>query len=289
MTGGTRSTRGKPASPNENSAPKERHGEDVFHVRALSRGLRLLALFAVDHPDWSLNELSRRTGLHKATTYRMTRTMEAEGFLVFDPVIGKYHLGPAVIPLSFLASSESELVRAARPYLEQLAEITGETTNLAIEVEGAAVVIGQVLTSHPFKPVLPLGRVMNDLANAHGKVFAALKSESERARILASPQEKLTPNTITNPALLAEELARVAEEGVAFDLEERTLGICAVAAPVRDQSGEVKATLSVVAPKERFGPEERERHAQAARQVAASFSEYLGYPGASISQAKAQA
>ena len=253
------------------------YGDDVFQVRALSRGLRVLALFTVDNPEWSLNELTRRTGLHKATTYRMTRTMEAEGFLVFDPSSGRYHLGPATIPLSFLASSQAELVRIARPYLEQLAELTGETANLAVEAEGSVVVIGQVLTSHPFKPTLPLGRVMNDLANTHGKLFAAFKSQAERARIIASPQEKLTPNTVTDPDLIAEELVRVAAEGLAFDLEEHGLGICAVAAPVRDQSGGVKATLSVVAPKERFGPHEKKKHAEAVKRIAASFSEYLGY------------
>ena len=49
--------------------------DDQFVVRALSRGLRVLTLFSIDHPRWTLAELARTTGLHKATTYRMTRTM----------------------------------------------------------------------------------------------------------------------------------------------------------------------------------------------------------------------
>jgi len=268
---------GAPVSSGEGAGSVERNNDDVFQVRALSRGLRVLALFTVDHPEWSLSDLSRRTGLHKATAYRMTRTMEAEGFLVFDTTTGKYHLGPATIPLSFLASAQSELVRLARPYLEELAELTGETTNLAVEVEGSVVVIGQVLTSHPFKPSLPLGRVLTDLANTHGQLFAAFRPEGERARLLAAPQAKLTPNTVTDSVEIAAKLVRVADEGVAFDLEEHGLGICAVAAPVRDQSGDVKATLSVVAPKERFGAQEKKKHAQAVKRVAASFSAYLGY------------
>jgi len=262
----------------EDAPPIERVSDEVFQVRALSRGLSVLALFTVDHPEWSLNELSRRTGLHKATAYRMTRTMEAEGFLVFDPARSTYHLGPAIIPVSFLAASESELVRLARPYLEELAAATGETANLAIEVEGSVVVVGQVLTSHPFKPSLPLGRVMNDLANAHEKLYTAYRSEAERAKILATPQPKLTPNTITDPVEIASELARIAQEGVAFDLEEHGLGICSVAAPVRDQSGELRATLSVVAPKERFGAREKKEYAGIVKRIAASFSTYLGYP-----------
>jgi DNA-binding IclR family transcriptional regulator len=280
MTGTSETANGKPGSSSKDSGIVERVGEDAFQVRALSRGLRILALFTAENPEWSLSELSRRTGLHKATTYRMTRTMEAEGFLVFDATMGKYHLGPATIPLSFLASSQSELLRTARPYLQELAELTGETSNLAVRVAGSVVIIGQVLTSHPFKPSLPLGRVLNDLANAHGKVFAAFQSAADEAHLLSVPQARLTPNTVTDPAELAAQLAQVRTEGVAFDVEEHGLGVCSVAAPVRDQSGDVRATLSVVAPRERFGLQDRKKHAQAVKGVAASFSAHLGYESA---------
>jgi predicted RNA-binding protein YlqC (UPF0109 family) len=40
-------------------------------------------------------------------------------------------------------------------------------------------------------------------------------------------------------AILVDDLEEALEEGVAFDLEERNLGTCAVAAPVRDQMGRV--------------------------------------------------
>jgi IclR family acetate operon transcriptional repressor len=252
-------------------------GDDQFVVRALCRGLRVLALFSVDHPEWSLNELARTTHLHKATTYRMTRTMEAEGFLVFDPDTGNYHLGPAVIPLSYLAQKQSELERMAKPFLEQLAAETGETANLAIETEGTFIVIGSVLTSHTFKPSLPIGRVLTDLSNAHGKLFVALKSPEERVRFLNRPQPQFTKHSLTDRKQIEAELARVATEGVAYDMEEHGPGVCSVAAPVRGPNGGVIATISVVAPNERFGPEERKRFTEAAKRVAGEFSAYLGY------------
>jgi DNA-binding IclR family transcriptional regulator len=253
--------------------------DDQFVVRALSRGLRVLALFNVDHPEWSLNELARTTHLHKATTYRMTRTMEAEGFLVFDPDTGNYHLGPAVIPLSYLAQKQSELERMAKPFLEQLAAETGETANLAIETEGTFIVIGSVLTAHTFKPQLPIGRVLTDLSNAHGKLFVALKPPEEWKKFLSRPQPQLTPYSLTDRKQVEAELIRVAQEGVAYDMEEHGLGVCSVAAPVRGPGGAVIATVSVVAPKERFGPAERQRFTEAAQRVAAELSAYLGYSG----------
>jgi DNA-binding IclR family transcriptional regulator len=255
-------------------------GDDQFVVRALSRGLRVLALFTVDHSVWSLADLARATGLHKATTYRVTRTMEAEGFLVFDMNSGTYHLGPSVIPLSYLAQTQAELERIAKPFMERLAAETGETANLGVESEGAYIVIGSVLTSNVFKPALPIGRVLTDLSNTHGKIAAAYKSSEERARLLARPQPQLTPYSITDPVDVAAELDRVLEEGVAYDLEEHGMGVCSVGAPVRGANGSLIATLTVVAPKERFGPEERRRAAEAVKRVSAEFSAYLGHSDA---------
>jgi DNA-binding IclR family transcriptional regulator len=251
--------------------------DDQFVVRALSRGLHVLALFNVDHPEWSLNELAKATKLHKATTYRMTRTMEAEGFLVFDADSGNYHLGPAVIPLSYLAQTQSELERMAKPFLEKLAAESGETANLAVETEDTFIVIGSVLTSHTFKPSLPIGRVLTDLSNAHSKLSVALKSPAERARFLNRPQPACTKYSLTDCKQIEAELERVAEEGVAYDMEEHGLGVCSVAAPVFGPKGLLIATISVVAPKERFGPEERKRATEHVKRVAAELSEYLGY------------
>jgi DNA-binding IclR family transcriptional regulator len=251
--------------------------DDQFVVRALSRGLRVLALFNVDHPEWSLNELARTTKLHKATTYRMTRTMEAEGFLVFDPDSGNYHLGPSLIPLSYLAQTQSELERMARPFLERLAAESGETANLAIETEGTFIVIGSVLTAHTFKPSLPIGRVLTDLNNAHAKLAVALKPPADRVQFLNRPPAAETKYSLTDRKQIEAELQRVALEGVAYDMEEHGLGVCSVAAPVFGPKGSLIATISVVAPKERFGPDERKRATEHVKRVAAEFSEYLGH------------
>ena len=72
--------------------------------------------------------------------------------------------------------------------------------------------------------------------------------------------EQHTPRTITDPGELAAQLDEVRRQGVAFDIEERDMGTCAVAAPVRDQTGKVIATLAVVVPTGRFD-EEAQRHA----------------------------
>jgi DNA-binding IclR family transcriptional regulator len=249
----------------------------AFLVRALSKGLTVLGLFDAENREWTLDEIAERAGLPRMTAYRMIRTMESAGYLVRDSVTSRYHLGPALLATTYLCESYSELVTIARPYLEDLTAKTGEAATLAVEVDGVAVSVFMVDTPRPLKREVAVGRIIGDTANANGKVFAAFKSAEERAELVSMPRTRLTSSTIIDPEVLEAELGKVRSNDIAFDNEERNIGTCAVAAPVRDQLGKVIAAVSLVVPAGRFGSDERQRFAEAVKVTASSLSAFLGY------------
>ena len=212
-------------------------GESAFVVRALAKGLSILGLFDAENREWTLDEIAARAGLPRMTAYRMIRTMESARYLVRDPITNRYHLGPALLATMYLSGGYAELAAIVRPYLQELTEKTGEASTLAIEVDGVAVSVDMVETTRPLRREVAIGRIIGDTASANGKVFAAFKTGAERAEILARPHPALTPHTITEPQVLARDLDQVVADGVAVDAEERNLGTCALAAPVRDQLG----------------------------------------------------
>jgi hypothetical protein len=57
-------------------------------TRTLEKGLFLLGLFDVGHPEWSLKELRERAGLPKATTRRLMKTLEAANWVAYDSEAG---------------------------------------------------------------------------------------------------------------------------------------------------------------------------------------------------------
>jgi DNA-binding IclR family transcriptional regulator len=254
-----------------------RGGGDSRLVRTLATGMAMLSLFDAEHRNWSLDEMVVRLGVSRMTAYRNARTLQDTGHLVHDPAVGGYRLGPAMLAGIYLAEGFAQLVEVARPYLESLMKETGELAAVAVELDGVAVCADLVASSRPFMPEIAVGRVIGDTANAHGKMFAAMKSDTERARIAKKPHRQLTAFTITDPAGLAAEFEKIRREGLAFDFEEHDLGTCAVVAPVRNQTGELIATIGVVVPTGRFGPEARTACAAAVRATAASLSEFCGY------------
>jgi IclR family acetate operon transcriptional repressor len=70
-------------------------------------------------------------------------------------------------------------------------------------------------------------------------------------------------------------LERAAADGVAYDIEEQDLGVCAVSAPVFGPGGDILAVLTVVAPSDRFGPEGQARNTEAVRKKAAEMTAYF--------------
>jgi DNA-binding IclR family transcriptional regulator len=262
---------GRPRSPVEDQSGEE---SDLF-VQALARGLTILGLFDIEHPDWSLSEICSRTGLSKTTAYRMLRTLEWKDYVVFDPHTELYHLGRATIPGAYLALSFVGFVRAVHPFLEELAEATGETVELTVEGAGGAVVVDQVATAHPFKPNLPTGRVLSSVANSSFRMHVAFRPEAEREKILRSAQLRFTPNTVTEPDQIEDQLAAAARDGVSYDIEEQDLGVCAVSAPVFGGDGTVRAVVTIVAPSERFGPREKRKNTEAVKSAAAEMTRYL--------------
>ena len=249
--------------------------ESELYVQALARGLTILALFDVEHPEWSLDDICVRTGISKTTAYRMLRTLEWRGFAVFDLETERYHLGPAMIPGAYLTLSYVSFVRSTHPFLEDLAKATGETVELTVESAQGAVVVDQVATSHPFKPNLPTGRILANMANSAVRMWVATRPEEERARLLREPLLKFTPHTTTDPKELAAMLETAAREGVAYDLEEQDLGVCAVSAPVFGPGGDMLAVLTLVAPSDRFGAEGRAKNVQAVKIKAAEMAAYF--------------
>jgi DNA-binding IclR family transcriptional regulator len=109
---------------------------------------------------------------------------------------------------------------------------------------------------------------------AVGKVFLAEDGvDAATAYAQRNVMTRLTDHTLTDPALLATELAQVRIQGYAIDREEAEKGVSCIGAGIRDDDGHMVAGLSVSAPSDRLDP----AWATRVRETAERISRAMGY------------
>jgi len=206
--------------------------------------LRALALLeAVAEGVHDLEGLRARVGLSRSTAHRLLSTLVRAGYLRHSPRAG-YRLGPRLIELGFRAHAGLHLPSLARPYLEELSEATRETVHLGV-LDGTEVVyIDKVPGKRELQMASYIGARVPAQSTALGKALVSTLPPEEWLRAFV-PGLRRTERTIAEPDRFLEEIARVARQGYALDLEENEPGIRCVAAPVRDGAGRGVAAISI--------------------------------------------
>jgi DNA-binding IclR family transcriptional regulator len=236
----------------------------------LGKALAVLHAFGADDRAVPLAELGRRTGLPKGTLHRVAGDLVEAGLLDRDGT--GYRLGTGLFQLGMRAAVERSLLEVATPYLEDLYEQTHETVHLGVR-DGLDVVYVAKLGGHRQAPAPSrVGGRMPLHCTAIGKVLLAHAGPEILTGVLARGLTRTAPRTITAPAVLAGQLAAIADTGLAYEYEESAVGIVCVAAPVTEGDA-VVAAVSVTGPADRFVPE---RHRAQVRAAAAGISTTLG-------------
>lgn len=265
------------ASDTEPRRPSPKTREDLGSPsRTLEKGLQILSLFDVSRPEWTFKGIREAAGLPKATGFRLVKTLENLKYLAQDPTTGVYRLGPEMMKAAYLTRTNESLICTALPHLQALAEATTETVDISVPIDRGAMIVHTLYTDRPFRPYNLPGMAMAGLNNVHCKLLVAFGPDSHWDEA-ARDNVARTPRSVTDPALLLEELAEARSAGIAFGLEEYKLGMCAVGAPVFDSASAIRACVAVVVPVERFGATEREAYAAAVRSAAAGLSLELGH------------
>lgn len=206
----------------------------------------ILEAFPPDAECLSLSQLTRRTGLSKATVHRLSQELVSWGALERAGV--GYRLGMRLFELGQNVPRQRVLREIALPFLEDLAHTTQETVHCAVR-DGTDVLYIEKLGGHRSvaRPSRTGGR-MPLHCTATGKVLLAHAPGQVVEETLRHPLRRLTARTVVAPGLLREELARIRASGYAIESEEIRVGYLAVAAPVRGANGRVAAAVSVAAP-----------------------------------------
>jgi DNA-binding IclR family transcriptional regulator len=248
-------------------------------VPAVSRALDILELFLTDG-TLSAPEITARLGLPRTTVHELVNTLVDRDYLA--AVAGapiQYRLGMRLFQLGGQFADRLDLTREAQEVAAEVAAACDETVHVAV-LDGTEVVyVSKVDSTHPVRMVSAVGRRLPAHCTAVGKVLlAALSPEAFQARYPRGRDlPAMTPQSITSPARLREQLAEVREAGVAYDDCESNEAVGCVAAGVRDSAGLMVAALSISVPTIRWTDQRRAEWTELVRRGAATLSRRLGH------------
>jgi IclR family pca regulon transcriptional regulator len=222
------------------------------YSQSLERGLAILGCFTPERPVLGIADLADELGMSRSTTHRYVITLVALGYLE-QGASRKYRLGLRVTDLGMSAMNSTPLREHARPHLEELRQRTSYTASLGV-LDGTDVLWVEVARSLRRQrsapgPAVHAGSRTRSWCTAAGKLLLAYLPEDEQRQAITEVKlSKCGPRTVSSKRALREELERIRGKDLATEDDELAAGLVAIAAPVRDESGNVTAALALSAP-----------------------------------------
>jgi IclR family acetate operon transcriptional repressor len=242
---------------------------DPYFSRAVSKALEALEFLHANQGPMTLNEIAQRVQLSKTSAFRLLRTLECIGYLESNGG-GQYSLAmgaSSVVSTRFIAC----LLRAGTPRLRDLSRELQETASLAALFDNRVEVVAVVESSQAIRMSNVVGHILPPNASSLGKMITAFQSGERREKLLRScGMWRFTAQTIIGRNELDRELDRVRAQEFAVDREETVAGGICFAVPIRGESNEVAAAVSVSLPKVRVRDESHEQAILAALKAAAA-------------------
>ncbi|MBP6251226.1 MAG: IclR family transcriptional regulator [Rubrivivax sp.] len=230
--------------------------DEAHSGSAAERSLRLLSTLAHEGRPLSLADLVQALGLPKATVHRqLTQLLEA-GFVVRDTDEREFGVGPALRQLALDTLNHGSLRGLRHEVLADLVAEVGETCNFTTTDGAGVLYLDRVEAPWPWRLTLEVGAHVPLHCTASGKLFLAFMPEPRREQLMAHlTLKRMTASTLTTVEALRAECEAIVDAGHSYDREEFIDGLLAVAVPVRDAQGEVRAALAVHAPTGRLSLE----------------------------------
>lgn len=229
--------------------------EGDIKVKSLQKALEILHCFVEKQP-LGVTEISEKLGLYKSNVHNILMTFKGMGYLEQDPDSGKFRLGIEVFSLSRAYRQNLDISKISLPYMQKIAEETGEVVYLSIP-KGDEMVYVETVYPHNQRMMgqTVAGERCKMYCTSVGKAILATMNEQEVYELVREPLEPLTEYTITDFEALMKEIQKTRERGYGIDDMELNFGMKCVGIALKNHKGQVEAGLSVSAPSLRMSDE----------------------------------
>lgn len=249
-------------------------------TQSIERTLQIMRLVAEKNQTGaSLKEIAEMARLSKSTSHRILKALVRERFLEYQPSSQLYFLGMELFRLGSLSFEKNSISDIARPIMQKLAEMTGDTVFFSIISGHHSVCLARVEGAYPIKALTlavgsrrPLGVGAGSLA-----LLAALDDAQYQLAFEAN-MEEISQYPGYDRAALEQFVKTTRTQGFALNDGRVISGMSAIGMAVRDAQGQPVGAISIAAISQRMSGGERKRRIELLRASVLQIQKTLGIP-----------
>ena len=222
----------------------------------VAKALSLLNYFTADRPEIGLSELTRLSGMNKATVYRMMTELQESRFVEQTDGAKSYRLGTAVLRLSSLREAAVPLRETSKRAVRELATKTGETAHFSI-LDGAQLATMNYAYSSDHGTCVMMDDAMELPlhATSSGLAVLAFCDPALVDQVLTKKLDVRTPFTVVDPTRLRGMIQNTRDAGIAEYVSGFESDVHSFAAPIFNDARVAIAAIAVAAPVNRVSSE----------------------------------
>lgn len=242
-------------------------------VQSVERALSLLEAVAASNYPLTVPELAARAGVNRATAWRLMNTLEHFDLVTKGARSGRYSVGVGALRIAAAADigGWAQLVRSE---LEEVSEVTGGNAFLEINSRGELLVIDECRAPSLIQIDIAGMKVPHHCASV-GKLYLASLSENMLNEYLKQPLTPESPESITDPRVLRQEIDQARKSGVAFNFREHRLEWSGISAAIKNEQGRDLAYVNATVSSHYVSREELQEFAPFMKSIAERMSERL--------------
>lgn len=259
--------------------------KESSEVKSAARVLELLELLARAPGPMSLKEIVDELGYPKSSAFNLLATLVARGYVTREQG-DLYRLHEAVRGgPGWMGGPEAQLVATARPVMEALRDTLGETVFLGgRRRDGRVKLLAKCVSRQSIRFDSDLNVSDPSYCTAMGRVLLSHWTPDRVSAYLARERVvRITDHTVIDRAQIRQIIEAARANGYAISDQEAVAGGSGVAAPVRDQRGEVVAALNAATVSMRFD-QQRQRMIDQVIRHADELSARLGHRAVSLQE-----
>lgn len=215
----------------------------AYSAPALEKGLDIVELLAERQKPMTARDIASALGRSKNEIFRMVYVLMNRGYLNRDPASDRLSLSNKLFEIGIRTPQSMQLLEAALPAMEDLANEIGKSAHLVVVNNGETVVVATAVGGAEVSFSLRLGYRRPAIEAASGLTVMAFQTAENRRQMLSAAAARSSGSL--NPVELDDLLDEIAEAGSYMTESHHFVGVTDICAPIIDRNGSAIASIVI--------------------------------------------